>query len=374
MAISCADVPPEEASVQPTRQAEFLRATQEPRVRLGNLGAPEAEQFSSVVGAVQLTDGRILVAEGSDREIRVFSRSGEFLGSWGRRGDGPGEFRGMSDLFLLPGDTVGVYDLGTRRYTLFDSRGEFLRISDPHRGLSYTAGFINGDILATYRDFPGGEEGIVEGPPIRVVITSFDGDTLAQIGPFPGSQVYRVVSATSRGQTHHALPLLFSPKTHVSASSHGVWVGHGSTSKIALYSDAGGRVAEVKLPFPRRPATRRDVENLVDREAPPGGSRPENREVYLEMAETVPVPDSLPWYDEMTCDLVRGVWVREYPEADSDLRFWWRLEPGVDSVTRVELPSRLRRVYQLTGASVLGVEFGEFGEPMVVLYDLLPAT
>lgn len=346
--------------------------TQEPRVRLGTLGAPEAELFSSVRDAVQLTDGRILVAEGSDAEIRVFSEDGVFLESWGRKGEGPGEFRGINDLFLLPGDTVGVYDLGTRRYTLLDPRGEFLSISDPHRQLSYTAGFISGDILATYRDFPAGEEGIVEGPPIWVVMTSFDGDTLAQIGPFPGSQVYRVSRATSRGQTHFALPLLFSPKTHVAANAYGVWTGHGSNNEILLHSELGGKIASVRLPYSRRPTSRREVQGFVDREAPPGGTRPETREVHLEMAETVPVPDSLPWYDEMTCDLGGGVWVREYPEADSDLRFWWRLEPEVGLVTRVEVPSRIRRLYQISAASVLGVEFGEFGEHMVVLYDLVP--
>jgi len=162
------------------------------------------------------------------------------------------------------------------------------------------------------------------------------------------------------------------PRTHVAAGPSGIWVGHGSSSQISLFSAEGEKVHEVNLPFDRRQTTESDVQAFVNRYAPPGGEVPGWREVHLEMVETVSPPDSLPWYDEMRPDLAGGVWVREYPSSALDPWVWWRLEPGMNSVIRAQLPRSLRRVYQLTGDFVLGVEFGEFHEPMVVLYDLLP--
>lgn len=300
----------------------------------------------------------------------MFSENGAFLESWGGRGDGPGEFRGFDGLFLLSGDTVGVYDLGSRRYSLFDSQGEFLAISSRHPQISFTAGFLGSELLATYRDFPPGGPGITEAPPLSVSLVTFDGDTITGLGPFPGRQGFEIV----RDKANYGLELLLAPRTHVAAGPLGVWVGHASSPKISLFSKKGEKVTEVGMPFERRRTTEADILAFVDRYAPPGGTRPEWREAHLEMVEAVLPPDSLPWFDEMLSDLTGGLWVREYPSAESESWDWWRLDPGVGSVTRARLPRRLRRVYQLTEEFVIGVEFGEFGEPMVVLYDLLPDT
>lgn len=89
-------------------------------------GTPEQE-LDNVTGAVRLPDGRVVVANGKPRELRVYDASGRFVRRIGRPGDGPGEFRGRSDLLPAGGDSIMVYDQTSTRVELFNSAGSLLQ-------------------------------------------------------------------------------------------------------------------------------------------------------------------------------------------------------------------------------------------------------
>jgi hypothetical protein len=93
--------------------------------RIGSVADPEVG-FSNI-GAVWVAPaGEIWVAEGGDREIRVYDDAGTLVRTYGREGDGPGEFTRIDD-FGLVGDTLWVADGSARRLTLFDvHEGEVL--------------------------------------------------------------------------------------------------------------------------------------------------------------------------------------------------------------------------------------------------------
>lgn len=66
----------------------------DPLLDLGAVDGP-AEYLFSWVGAVALLDdGRLAIADRSNR-IRFYESDGSYFGSFGREGDGPGEFRGI---------------------------------------------------------------------------------------------------------------------------------------------------------------------------------------------------------------------------------------------------------------------------------------
>jgi hypothetical protein len=79
-----------------------------------------------VVGAVRLSDGRIVVADGLSREARYFDVGGEALQTVGGQGEGPGELRFLYSIDLIPGDTVvlGGWPIGYRYW--FDEDGVFV--------------------------------------------------------------------------------------------------------------------------------------------------------------------------------------------------------------------------------------------------------
>lgn len=74
------------------------------------------EPFTSVVGARELSDGRLLVADGGQNAVLVIGPSGKAQRRITGTGDGPGELRLVSRLFPLRQDTSLVVDQGKRRW------------------------------------------------------------------------------------------------------------------------------------------------------------------------------------------------------------------------------------------------------------------
>lgn len=77
-------------------------------------------------GLVIGRDGGIAVAQPQDGIVRFFSADGEALGAFGRKGDGPGEFRSVRSMGWVH-DTLWVWDVGLRRTTLIGPTRRFLR-------------------------------------------------------------------------------------------------------------------------------------------------------------------------------------------------------------------------------------------------------
>lgn len=103
------------------------RLSEEPTLQIGVLEGPEEYQFSGLVGAVRLSDGRIVVADAGSLELRFFGADGRFLSRVGREGDGPGEFRHLGFLGVFQGDSLATFDLYLRRVQIFGPDGGLAR-------------------------------------------------------------------------------------------------------------------------------------------------------------------------------------------------------------------------------------------------------
>jgi len=79
-------------------------------VRIGEMEGDPRYQFGRVTGGVVLSDGRIIIADALSHNLRFFSPQGEHLFTTGREGSGPGEFAGVVNLYLGPGDTILAVD------------------------------------------------------------------------------------------------------------------------------------------------------------------------------------------------------------------------------------------------------------------------
>ena len=63
--------------------------------------------------------GHVYVADSSVPTVYVFSASGDFVTSIGRRGEGPGEFIRPSGIFVGDNDSLFVFDFDLRRISVF---------------------------------------------------------------------------------------------------------------------------------------------------------------------------------------------------------------------------------------------------------------
>lgn len=84
----------------------------------------ERYELHRVRGAARLSDGRIVVMDGSTNQLRFFDSTGTFIKQVGRSGDGPGEFREVGSMQLLAGDTIAVID--RERVSFFTGAGTFI--------------------------------------------------------------------------------------------------------------------------------------------------------------------------------------------------------------------------------------------------------
>jgi hypothetical protein len=92
----------------------------EPVLRLGSLDGPYAFAALGPV-VVSPRTGNVFVDEASQR-ILAFDSTGKKLSSFGRTGDGPGEFQNLLDIYWSDGQIV-AFDAGSSRVSWFTEEG-----------------------------------------------------------------------------------------------------------------------------------------------------------------------------------------------------------------------------------------------------------
>jgi len=88
-------------------------------VRVGGADARGPKALASITDIELLTDPpRLAVADWGAQEIRLFEISGGYLESFGREGEGPGEYRSLQALGVLPSGELVGWDGSLRRITV----------------------------------------------------------------------------------------------------------------------------------------------------------------------------------------------------------------------------------------------------------------
>ncbi|NVJ71482.1 MAG: 6-bladed beta-propeller [Alphaproteobacteria bacterium] len=72
--------------------------------------------------------GNIYVADGSNYRIVKFDVNGEFVGTWGHKGDKPGEFNFPHSIVVDEADRLYVTDRENKRVQIFNPEGELLDV------------------------------------------------------------------------------------------------------------------------------------------------------------------------------------------------------------------------------------------------------
>lgn len=69
-----------------------------PELVIGGAEAEPEYELYQVVGAVRFSDGRVAVALQGNYSVRFYDADGSYRSTFGRRGNGPGEFQTIGDL------------------------------------------------------------------------------------------------------------------------------------------------------------------------------------------------------------------------------------------------------------------------------------
>jgi hypothetical protein len=239
--------------------------------------------------------GDMYVSDYQDAVIKVFDAEGRFVRTIGRKGEGPGEFQAMTDTAFLPDGRLLVLDIRSRRTSLFDRNGNFLR-SHPWKNSCF-------DILLTDAEGYLTDENVYAGEERKVLVTKFDfeGNQLERWGEFTafGIQMKRV------GDTMLSITTPYTPRSIFAGDQARGRLYHclNHTYLIEVYEAPGKLVRKIDRPYTPVPFTKEDAEEYYD-----GFDRRGNA-AFSQMAREVDLPEVKTITDGMGVDDLGNLWV-----------------------------------------------------------------
>lgn len=106
--------------------------------RDGNFRQPTDVAWDST-GNIYISDGYI------NSRVAKYDRNGDWVGSWGEPGTGPGQFRTPHAIVIDRNDNVYVGDRGNERVQVFDTSGRYLREWKIRVPPDYSTRAVNGE-------------------------------------------------------------------------------------------------------------------------------------------------------------------------------------------------------------------------------------
>ncbi|MEX2280873.1 MAG: 6-bladed beta-propeller [Gemmatimonadota bacterium] len=217
------------------------RLSSEPAVDFG-----PADTLYRIGPIVRLNDGRIVVANGSSSELRVYSADGKPLRRIGREGAGPGEFRDISRMFAIANDSLLVFDILLRRASVFDPQGEFARAyippSLPNAAPMIEGRFGDGTLLVASQSPPTPDRrGLVRNR--RSLWRLPEGAAAIQLAETPGREIFYQELPT--GQVDFRRPYFGHAAYHTAGPDRLYWAST-DTFEIKVHSLDGKLISLIR--------------------------------------------------------------------------------------------------------------------------------
>ena len=347
------------------------RFSAQPSLSIGSVDSGEADELFEVTDATRLADGRIVIANSGSKEIRVFNADGSHAGTWGRRGEGPGEFTfGPSAVALWPGDSIAASNRGGREVSLFDLDGNHGRDVALNTSLGKVVALLPaGKIVASSVML----EPEARGSPNLVgyitewAILDSDGRQHASLGEFLVSEYWTIEGPDGGFQS---APHPFGRSTLSAAWGELVAIGVQDSYEIKAFAADGSLVRIVRRGDDRQRPTQEDMDAFFDRM---GGNLPEAvRARRRSMLKDMPLVDSYPAFEEILSDRLGYLWVREYRMFGmfgEGATVWTVFDPEGRVQGLVETPAGLE-VFEIGEDYLLGSAEDELGVEYVRVWGL----
>lgn len=302
----------------------------------GEESGPSADLFQ-VRGAVRFDDGRVLIGDGGHRILR-FDADGEYLGTFGREGRGPGEFGSIIWMRRTSADTLAVYDGLGNRITILTADGELVETFLTRSGVGMFAdGSIAGRISLPQP--PSSRVEVLQRFPFEVVRLSRTGQVLNSIAVVPGNE--RMETEEVPGMGWFQLP-----RTSYAVGPDVLYVATGEEFEVQVFSPDGGSATIWTADIPRVPLTPDEAFRQFSR----------YQAVSRRAFDRFPTDRSLPAITGMLLADNGELWVQGtiVNEMDDPTRQWYMFAPDGQLRGEALIPSWFRPL-QIGDDFVLGV-------------------
>jgi hypothetical protein len=349
---ACASDPPRAAAVE--RDSAGIRIVEnlaglaatlprwdpqpEPLVSIGSVDGDGPSSLFRVTGAVLMGDGRIAVANAGSSEVRFFDGAGRYLTSVGRPGDGPGEYRMITGLYLLQGDFLLVSDGRARRLTVLDATGRMTRTFRPGDASGVLAVAPDGTILGGSGRMAG--DGDVGSGFVRrkgeVILLDAAGETTAALGEFPGPET----SIQVDGSMVSVLIPPFARRSFYALQRENVVVSTQERDEYHVYDRRGTLLRIVRFGERSTPYSPAHLSAHLARVT--GDMEPERAAQTRTRLEGFPAPDRLPPHGPIITDRDGNLWVSDFPDPGTQDADWTVYDADGRALARVALPHRFQ--------------------------------
>lgn len=310
--------------------------------------------FSIPAAATRLSDGTVVIGDLHGGAVRYFDPAGRQVASFGRFGEGPGEFAQVYWLGQCAHDTVFVLDSRLNRLTVLDRRGEIIRQellpANQHRTPPV--------FLACA---PGGPWGALRIP--------LGGDPSPRnTAPYPRAPLDLLDSrgqiAHEAGDVEYGQVQVLGRLTKLASAPGLLYVGTAESAAVDVYDSTGRHLGVVGVGRMNREVTQALWERATDErlwQLP----LPDDRAALRDRMLALPRPEYLPPYSALAADPKGTVWANLSFPGDTTTRLRGVRQDGTP-VADIVIHTGMS-VLEVGMDYVLGIEEDPSGELHVVV-------
>lgn len=335
------------------------------RLELTEVARSGPEVELSMVKDVDVdSEGNVYVADWQAKHVFVLGPDLSLQRQVGRRGDGPGEFRQVSSVQVLPGDSLAVFDGTAGRLTVFlpgAVEAAYTTTLEPidgaypewlGRGRRSNDDYVEYDRPVSVRDDPAGD-----GDRDRVIRRLRSDADVTRDSLLAIAANESVILRPERGGVIQFTPP-FLPRSIVRlAPDERIYRVRTDTLGVTVHSPAGDRVGGFRRSYAPPPVTTEQVDEVFERDPMAAAAR-----------SGFHPPEAWPAVADLLVDDRARSWIRLNDGRDD--RFEWLVfSPDGGLEATVELPSRadLRLV---RGETLYVAEYDEWDTPTLVRYRI----
>ena len=342
----------------------------EPTVSIGEVEGEDPYLLHDVSDATMLRDGRIVVVNSGTSELRVFNGSGTHVSTWGREGEGPGEFSWLRAVEPWPGDSIVAWYGPRRDISVFNADGNYGRsftfeTNDDDPGLWALvpeAATRNGLIFAMHD------------PHLLITVTAevrdAEGRLLSSLGSYPGQEM-AMVTATM------ADAILFSVRLPRATWDDLFVIGPTDRYELKAFAGDGTLARIVRRGHEPRAVTRAHIDAYAEEKLSSYPAEWTETEIESYQAEerqryrVAPVVEHFPAFASLVADALDHLWVEEYefPGEERPGVLWTVFDPEGRVLGLVETPEGLE-ILEIGEDYILGQATDELGVEYVQVWPL----
>lgn len=317
-----------------------------------------------------MPDGGAVVGDFDAGTIYRIGPDGSLTSTWGRKGEGPGEYQSFHTILLL-GDSILVSDGRLRRATLLSSEGEVLTTRPLPRAFLHQVASVltDGRLLLVPSDAYGPvterrPEWVFETKPILAMhLERGAADTLAEL---PHLRRWYGVRGASPGPV--------SVKGRAGGFAEGFAWARADQPEVRWYDGSGQLVQIARWDEEPAPLTREWRSRMARRTEEALRSRgADDAPVAARLAELERELDrhggSLPYWSAFHVDRRGNVWLGEYPLPGQYPARWRVITRDGAFAGWVDLPG-VMAILDITDHRILAVRVNELDVPALMMFEL----